>query len=103
MIQHAELAEGGFGFIFAREEAGISGEEGVGFFFGFPQQFETEGLQAEFFHAGDVFGGALGLGVEDGVAAADIGDQRMRLADAVAEVELVVVTGAAAVSVVFSV
>jgi len=48
-------------------------------------------------------GGALGLGVEDGVAAADVGDQGVHLADAIAEVELVVVAGAAAVSVVFSV
>ena len=43
------------------------------------------------------------LGIEDSVAAADIGDERMRLADAVAQVELVVVAGAAAGAVVFSV
>ena len=45
----------------------------------------------------------MGLGVEDGVAAADVGDERVRLADAVAEVELMVVAGAAARAVIFSV
>jgi hypothetical protein len=55
------------------------------------------------FMRGEVVGGGLGLGVEDGVAAADVGDEGVGLADAVAEVELVVVAGAAAGAVVFSV
>ena len=89
--------------VLAGDEARILGEKGVGFFFRFPEEFEAEGLKAEFLHAREILGGALGLGVEDGVAAADVGDEGVRLADAVAEVELMAIAGAAAGAVVFSV
>jgi hypothetical protein len=68
----------------------------------FAEEFEAEVFQAEVAHLGEVGGGGLGLGVEDGVAAADIGDEGVGLADAVAEIDLVAVAGAAAVAVVFS-
>ena len=45
----------------------------------------------------------LRLGVVDGVATADIGDQRMRLADAVFQIDLMPVARPAAVAIVFAV
>ena len=47
--------------------------------------------------AGKEAGAGLGDAIEEGVAAADIGVQAVELADAVAQLDEVLVTGAAAI------
>jgi len=42
LVEDTELAEGGFGFVLARKEAGIFGEEGMGFIFILAEEFEAE-------------------------------------------------------------
>ena len=61
------------------------------------EKLDTEVDDPHLLHPRHVLGGRLGGAVVDGVAAADVGDQRMRGAGAVVQVDLVRVARAAAV------
>ena len=75
----------------------LIGADGFGSVLGFVQQFDAEAGKACGAEVLVVAGTALGLAVEEGVAAADIGLQAVELANAVPEVDDVGLTGAAAV------
>lgn len=102
MVEDAELAPGGAAVVEAGEDAGVAVEEFEGLGGGLAEEFDAEVLEAELAHLGDVFGGGLGGGVEEGVAAAGVGDEGVGLAFAVAEVDGVFFAGAAAVAVVLA-
>ena len=77
-------------------------EQADGFFRRFIQQLQTEVAQACGKKLGKVRGAGLGAGVEHGVAAADIGSNGVRFADAIADSDSVMVAGAAAGEMVFA-
>ena len=85
------------------EEVSVGGEDLAGFGGGFLEQFHAEASQpggVEFFEKG---GTGLSGGVEERVAAAHIGAQRVLHAHAVAEVDAVLLAGAAAIGVICAV
>ena len=87
---------------FAAEELAVFGD-GAGDFFGsFGEEFDAEVAHAEGEQTLHELGAGLGLGIEDGVAAAGIGLERVFGADAVAEFYFMFVTGAAAIPVIFA-
>ena len=98
LIEDAEGAQGFDGGFFAGEKAGVAIHDARRFGTVFAEEFDAEIAYAEFEHFGQVFGPGLGDGVVDGIATADIGDEGMGFADAVAEIDLVVFAGASAVT-----
>src|SRR5580704_8133656 len=70
---------------FATEQLAVHGDGLFHLLRGFVEEFDSEFARAEGAHAGDVFRAGLRAGIEDGVAAADIGLERVFRADAVAE------------------
>ena len=77
-------------------------QQADGFFRRFIQQFKAEVAQACGKELGQVSGAGLGAGVEHGVAAADIGSNGMRFADAVTYGNSVMVAGTATGEMVFA-
>jgi hypothetical protein len=73
-----------------------------GFFRRFIQQLQTEVAQACGKELGQVRSARLGTRIKHRVAAADIGSNGMRFADAVADSDTMMVTGAAACQMVFA-
>ncbi len=69
---------------------------------GFIQQFDPEFSQPGFEKTRQVGNPGLGAGIEDGIAATDIGPDGVGFADAVADGDAVAVAGAATGEVVFS-
>ena len=68
----------------------------------FIQQLKAVVAQACGKELGQVRGAGLGARVKHGIAATDIGPNRMRFTDAVADSDTVMVTGAAACQMVFA-
>ena len=110
LVEDAEGAEGFGRFFFSGEEVGVAVEKARGFGGVFAEEFDAEMADAELLQVGEILGGGLGFGVEEGVAAADVGDKRVRFpvasvccAAGVDEVDFVFFAGAAAVVEIFSV
>ncbi len=96
VVDDAEGAEDFGGGFCAGEQAGIMGEEFLGLTWGFAEELDAEIADAGGEHVGDELGGGLGLGVEEGVAAADVGEEGVAFAGAVEEIHGMFFTGAAA-------
>ncbi len=92
-----EVTPEGAGFAAAGEGVGVEGKGGAYGFGGIVEEFDAEVADFALEEAREVFGGGLGDGVVERVAAADIGLERVFHAHAVAELDQVGVAGASAV------
>lgn len=103
LVEDAEFAPDGFSGLFSGDGAGVAIEESFDFARVFAEEFDAEVAEAEFQHAGDVFGGGLSHRVVEGIAAADVGEEGVKFATTVAEFDLMMFAGAAAIAVVLAV
>jgi hypothetical protein len=100
LVEDFELAPGAPGVVGAGQDAGVALDQGGGVLWRFTEQLDAEVGQAELLHPRDELGGRLGGGVVDGVAAADVGDERVARPGAVAQIDVVRVARPAAGAVV---
>lgn len=97
-----QLGDDALGAVFGLEEPLVHGDELVHVVLVFVQQLNAVAAETEAHEAADVTGCRLGLGVEEGVAAAFVATQVVHHAGAVEYAYFVVLAGAAAVEVVLA-
>jgi hypothetical protein len=96
-------ADGGEGFRGRRsagDQGAVGSKDARGLGAGLADQLDPEAADAAGHQARDEGRGALGLGVEDGVAAADVDEDGVDETDAIAEGDAVLLAGAATAPVV---
>ena len=85
---------------FAAEKAAILGDHAFDFSRCFIHEFDAKMACTDGAKSLEIFGASLGHGIEDSIAATSVGLERMLRADAVLELDIVGIAGAATISIV---